>query len=350
MLKKIVALVLSLALCLSLVSFAVAEDVPNLANTYYSYGYDVSGMFMNYYFHFYDEIPGLGKVFHAGMCMDQICFDGTYEVIAEERAYNVAMDRPASEAGTLTEGTAPFTIVFYDFDGNELDRCAMDAEHIYNDMAAITGIGGQNCAMNLDTDPENSKFAAQYAGEPAVAFLSLVDPEDDTATLELKVNGKYDDLVVLFVEGTYAMNEDQTVITLTPDSEDDPGATVTKNEDGTYTYVSTEGDEVTLAEVKPVEVAYALKGDGMEGTNADFICNLLSDNTVQLYADFMGNQMDVDKGTYEIDMTTYSFILHFENAGDLTTEGYAADMVLNYKVDDVQPFGAIEQTLKFVTE
>ena len=172
--------------------------------------------------------------------------------------------------------------------------------------------------------------------------------------LDLKVNGKYDDLVVLYVEGTYAMNEDQTVITLTPDSESDPGATVTKNEDGTYTYVSTDGDEVTLAEVKPVEVAYALKGQipvpGMDGVNADFVCNLYDDSTVRLYADFMGNQMDVDQGTYEIDMTTYSFIIHFENAGDLTTEGYAADMVLNYKIAEVAPFGAIEQTLKFVTE
>ena len=354
MLKKIAALVLSIALCLSLVSFAVAEDVPNLANSYYSYGYDVGTMFMNYYIHFYDEIPGLGKVFHAGMCMDQICFDGTYEVLAEERAYNVALDRPASEAGNLTEGTAPCTIVFYDFDGNELDRCAMDAEHIYNDMTAITGVGGGNCALILDTDPENSKFASQYAAEPAVAFLSLVSPDDDTATLDLKVNGKYDDLVVMFVEGTYSMNADQTEIVLTPSSESDPGATVKKNDDGTYTYISTDGDEVTLVEVKGVEVAYALKGEipvpGMEGTNADFICNLYSDNTVRLYADFMGNQMDVDKGTYEIDMTTYSFILHFENAGDLTTEGYAADMVLNYKVADVAPFGAIEQTLKFVTE
>ena len=354
MLKKIAALVLSIALCLSLVSFAVAEDVPNLANSYYSYGYDVGTMFMNYYIHFYDEIPGLGKVFHAGMCMDQICFDGTYEVLAEERAYNVALDRPASEAGNLTEGTAPYTIVFYDFDGNELDRCAMDAEHIYNDMTAITGVGGGNCALILDTDPENSKFASQYAAEPAVAFLSLVSPDDDTATLDLKVNGKYDDLVVLFVEGTYAMNADQTVITLTPDSDSDPGATVTKNEDGSYTYVSTDGDEVILAEVKGLEVSYAFKGQipvpGMDGTNADFICNLYSDNTVQLYADFMGNKMDVDKGTYEIDMTTYSFVIHFENAGDLTTEGYAADMVLNYKVADVAPFGAIEQTLKFVTE
>ena len=353
--KKMIALLLCLVLSLSMVGFALAEgELPELAGTYYSYGYDVGTMFMNYYIHFYDEIPGLGKVFHAGMCMDQITFDGTYEVLAEERAYSVAMDRPASEAGTMTEGTAPFTVVFYDFDGNELDRCAMDAEHIYNDMAAITGVGGENVALNLDTDPENSKFAAQYAGEPAVAFLSLVDPDDDTVTLDLKVNGKYEDLVVFFVEGTYAMNEDQTEIVLTPDSEDDAGATVTKNDDGTYTYVSTDGDEATLVEVKGLEVSYALKGEipvpGMDGTNAAFICDLYNDNTVRLYADFMGNQMDVDRGTYEIDMTTYSFIIHFENAGDITTEGYAADMVLNYKVDNVEPFGAIEQTLAFVTE
>ena len=185
--KKMIALLLCLVLSLSMAGFALAEgELPELAGTYYSYGYEVGTMFMNYYFHFYDEIPGLGKVFHAGMCMDQITFDGTYEVLAEERAYSVALDRPASEAGTMTEGTAPYTVVFYDFDGNELDRCAMDAEHIYNDMAAITGVGGENVALNLDADPENSKFAAQYAGEPAVAFLSLVDPDDDTVTLDLR--------------------------------------------------------------------------------------------------------------------------------------------------------------------
>lgn len=215
--KKLIALLLCLILSLSLIAFAQAEgEVPQVAGSYYSYGYDVGTMFMNYYIHFYDEIPGLGKVFHAGMCMDQITFDGTYEVIAEDRAYSVAMDRPASEAGTMTEGTAPYTVVFYDFDGNEIDRCAMDAEHIYNDMAAITGVGGGNCALNLDTDPENSKFAAQYAGEPAVPFLSLIDPEDDTATLDLKVNGKYDDLVVLYVEGTYYNHPNGSMWTQAP--------------------------------------------------------------------------------------------------------------------------------------
>ena len=357
MFKKIAALLLCLAMALSMVSFAAAEDVPNLANTYYSYGYDVGTMFMNYYIHFYDEIPGLGKVFHAGMCMDQIVYDGTYEVLAEEREYACWPDREtltaAAEGTEPPAGKAPFTVVFYDFDGNELDRCAMDAEHIYNDMKAVTGVGGENSTLNLDADPENSKFAAQYAGEPAVSVLDLINPEDDTATLTLKVNGKYEDLIVMFVEGTYAMKEDQSEIVLTPDSDADDGATLTLQEDGTYLYVSASGDEVTLQKVAGLEVSYALKGEipvpGMDGTNADFICALYNDGSVRLYADFMGNQMDVDKGAYEIDMATYSFIIHFEGAGDITTEGYAADMVLNYK-NTVEPFGDVEQTLKFVTE
>ncbi len=352
--KKLTALLLSALLCMTMVSFSMAEEALTLDNTYYSYGYDVGTMFMNYYFHFYGEVAGLGKVFHAGMCMDQITFDGTYEILAEEHAYGVAMNRADSEASNITEGTAPYTVVFYDFDGNEIDRCGIDAEHLYNDMENISGIGGTQIALNFDTDPENGKFASQYAGEPAVALLNLVNPEDDTATLTLKVNGKYDDLVVLFVEGTYAVNEDQTVITLTPNDDSDDGATVTKNEDGTWLYVSESGDEVTLAEVVSVEAVYTFKGQipvpGMEDTNADFICELNNDNTVSLYADFMGNRMAVDSGTYEIDMSTYAFIIHFAAAGDLTTEGYAADMVLNYHAENIELFGTVAQTLAFVTE
>ncbi|MBR1584911.1 MAG: hypothetical protein IJ662_05165 [Clostridia bacterium] len=355
--KKLIALVLCLALSLSLVSVSFAEGVPDIADTYYAYGYDV-GFWMDYFFHFYGEVPGLGRVFYAGYALNQIVYTGTYEIVAEEREYTCWPDRAtqtaAAEGTEAPTGTAPYTVIFYDFDGQEIDRCGMDETHLYNDMKTLTGVGGDNAIYSLDTDPENSAFANEYKSEQAVVVLSLVNPEDDTATLELKVNGKYDDLVVLYVEGTYAMNEDQTVITLTPDDDSDPGATLTLNEDGTYAYVSTDGDEVTLAVVKEAEVAYQLKGSipvpGMDGVNADLICDLFDDNTAVIYADFMGNRMDIDQGTYEIDMTTYSFVLHFATAGDLTTEGYAADMALNYKADSVDPFGAIEQTLAFVTE
>ena len=133
--KKLIALLLCLAMALSLASFSAAESaVPDLANTYFSYGYDV-GFWMDYFFHFYDEIPGMGKVFYAGFAMNQIVFSGTYEVLAEPKDYACWPDREtqvaAGEGAEIPTGTAPYTIVFYDFDGNELDRCAMDETHIF---------------------------------------------------------------------------------------------------------------------------------------------------------------------------------------------------------------------------
>ncbi|MBQ8954284.1 MAG: hypothetical protein IJ048_09220 [Clostridia bacterium] len=356
MMKKFAALLLCLALALSLVTVSYAEATPDIADTYFAYGYDV-GFWMDYFFHFYGEVPGLGRVFYAGYALNQIVYTGTYEILAEEREYACWPDRAAAEAASedadIPTGTAPYTIVFYDFDGNELDRCAMDETHIYNDMENLTGIGGDHAVYNLDTDPENSKFAKEYEGEQAVVVLSLVNPDDETATLELKVNGKYDDLVVLYVEGTYAMNEDQTVITLTPDDDSDPGATVTLNEDGTYTYLSTDGDEVTLAVDNGLEVAYAFLGEipvpGMDGVNADLICELYSDGTVLIYADFMGNRMDIDQGDYEVDMTTYALVMNFETAGEITSYFGDDTMLMDYAAS-VEPFGDIEQTLTFVQE
>ena len=72
---------------LSTASFCTAEEsgAPELANSYYAYGYDV-GFLMDCFFHFYDEIPGFGKIFYAAFCLNQIVYSGTYEVIAEERA------------------------------------------------------------------------------------------------------------------------------------------------------------------------------------------------------------------------------------------------------------------------
>ena len=291
MMKKFAALLLCLAMMLSLVTVSHAEGVPDIADTYYAYGYDV-GFWMDYFFHFYGDVPGLGKVFYAGYALNQIVYTGTYEIVAEEREYACWPDRDtmtaAGDGAQIPTGTAPYTVIFYDFDGNEIDRCAMDESHIYNDMKNLTGIGGENATLTLDTDPENSVFAADYKNEQAAVLLSLICPDDDTATLELKVNGKYDDLVVTYVEGTFAMSEDQTVITLTPNDESDDGATVTRNEDGTYTYVSESGDEVTLEAVKAAETAYMLKGEipvpGMDGVNADLICALFDDGTVSLYA------------------------------------------------------------------
>lgn len=237
-----------------------ADKTPTeqIVNSYYAYYYYPSTDFlMDYFFHFYDEVPGIGNVYYAGFAMNQIVYSGTYEVVEESHDYTCWATREeqeaAGEGASIPTGTAPYTVNFYDFDGNLVDSCGFDGQNLYVDMVNITGIGAENNVFTLDTDPENSPLANDYANEQAPALLSLVAPDDETATLELLVNGKYKDMVILFVEGTYAANDDMTEFTLTPASDADNGATVTKNDDGTYTYQSTDGTEVSLVEVSSEE-------------------------------------------------------------------------------------------------
>lgn len=337
-------------------------DLPpaeRIVDSYYSYSYTPSGsdLFMTYFFHFYPEIPGLGAVYYAGFAMNQITFSGTYEVVEQESEYACWPDRAAVEAAAEgaapPTGTAPYTINFYDMDGNLVDSCGFDGDKLYQDMAAISGIGGENAVYDRDTDPENSALAADYNAEKAVPLLSLVDPNDETATLELLVNGKYNDAVIMFVGGTYSMNADQTEITLTPDSSSDNGATVTKNADGTYTYKSTDGTEVIMNVVGAAKnISYLYKGEvpvpGMEDTMGDLICELYDDGSARLYASAFGTEFDIDAATYDVDMTTFVITLHFETAGDIATVPYGISF--DYSATGIDVFGEVNSTLSMVTD
>lgn len=94
-----------------------------IVNSYYAYYYYPSPDFlMDYFFHFYDEVPGIGKVYYAGFALNQIVFSGTYEVVEESHDYACWADRDefdaAGEGADVPTGTAPYTVNFYDFDGN----------------------------------------------------------------------------------------------------------------------------------------------------------------------------------------------------------------------------------------
>lgn len=329
-----------------------------IVNSYYAYYYYPSPDFlMDYFFHFYDEIPGIGKVYYAGFALNQIVFSGTYEVVEEPRDYACWADREESDAAgegaAAPTGTAPYTVNFYDFDGNLVDSCGFDGQKLYVDMENITGIGAENSTFLLDTDPENSILAADYAAEQAPALVSLVSPDDETATLELLINGRYKDMVIFAVDGTYVSNADQTEFTLTPNNASDNGATVAKNEDGTYTYKSTDGTEMVLAEISGVSTVYTYKGlVPVPGADADgdLIAELKSDNTVRLYASAFGSEMDIDAGTYAIDMATYSITINFDNAGEITTYSDEAGMHFDYVATGLEVFGDISTTLDMLTE
>ena len=308
---------------------AVSSDDPMEAITegYYTYGYEVGDMLMSYYFHFYEEQPVLGKVFYAGMCMNQINFAGTYDVVEENYDYSCYANREDQEADKKTEGTAPYTVYFYDWDGNELDKCGYDGDNLYSNMTAITGVGGENIILAHDTDVANSKYADTYTAEAGQIYVSYVSEEDETSTVALYHNGRYLDMVNMMVEGNWTMAEtaDGYEFTLTPDSDSDTAAVLDVTSDfATATYTPDGGEAVALVNNKDAgpAVSYTLTGTiaipGQDGAEADLVGKLYDDGTVTLAASAFGTDMDIDAGTYTVD-DSYVYTFEFDNAGELTS-------------------------------
>ena len=334
---------------------AVSSDDPMEAITegYYTYGYEVGDMLMSYYFHFYEEQPVLGKVFYAGMCMNQINFAGTYDVVEENYDYSCYAYREDQEADKKTEGTAPYTVYFYDWDGNELDKCGYDGDNLYSNMTTITGVGGENIILAHDTDVANSKYADTYTAEAGQIYVSYVSEEDATSTVALYHNGRYMDMVNMMVEGNWTMAEtaDGYEFTLTPDSDSDTAAVLDVTSDfATATYTPDGGEAVALVNNKDAgpAVSYTLTGTiaipGQDGAEADLVGKLYDDGTVTLTASAFGTDMDIDAGTYTVD-DSYVYTFEFDNAGELTSAFGDTGAELEYVQSGHEIFGDIDEVL-----
>lgn len=290
----------------------------------YFYGYDAGGFDIAYFFHFYEEQPILGKVFYAGFALNQIYFHGTYEVTEEAYEYACWPTREeaaaAEEGAEVPKGTAPYTITFYDFDGNELDKCGFDGENLYNDMTTITGIGGGDAVYSFD-DPE-SENKAVYDGEVGYAVVDLEGVEDATCQLRLWHTGKYDDLVDMMVEGTWTMEQgaDATTYTLTPDDSADTGAVVVVNNDGTASYTPDGGEAVEMKKAGAA-LAGSFAGEGPEVSDAvtTVALEMYSDGTAQANISAFGTVMPLDEGTWEAE-NMYTFHFNLSLAGEITSE------------------------------
>lgn len=334
---------------------AVSSDDPMEAITegYYTYGYEVKDMLMSYYFHFYEEQPVLGKVFYAGMCMNQINFAGTYDVVEENYDYSCYANREDQTADKKTEGTAPYTVYFYDWDGNELDKCGYDGDNLYSNMTAITGVGGENVILAHDTDVANSKYADTYAAEAGQIYASYVSEEDETSTVALYHNGRYLDMVNMMVEGNWTMAEtaDGYEFALTPDSDSDTAAVLDVTSDfATATYTPDGGEAVALVNNKDAgpAVSYTLTGTiaipGQDGAEADLVGKLYDDGTVTLVASAFGTDMDIDAGTYTVD-DSYVYTFEFDKAGELTSAFGDTGAELEYVQAGHEIFGDIDEVL-----
>ena len=151
----------------------------------------------------------LGAVYYAGFANNQASFAGTYTVEKKDKAYAVYPDREAKSDGKTkpTEGTAPYTITFFDWDGKVVDSCGFDGKAMYNDMKKLTTATGANVVYSYDKGGKTSKSVLAYEGEVGVAYLDFINPYDETATLTLFHNGTYLDMMNMMVEGTWKLTK-----------------------------------------------------------------------------------------------------------------------------------------------
>lgn len=348
--KKILAIVLAAVLCMSLTTAAFAAEADpaaDLADTRWYFGYAVEGLGdMVQFYHFYPDDLGIGAVFYAGYAWNQITFSGTWTVAEEPCDYEALPER-GDEVAPVT-GTAPYTITLTGWDGQELDKLAYDGEHVYN-IAVNTNCspmtGGGTYVLNKADDAALETYADTFEGELGIAYMNFVAPEDESCTLQLNTNGTYEDLMVMFVEGTWAKDESGAIV-LTPASELDDGATVTEQEDGTWKYVSTSGDELVVNQVKEAAVAYTFKGTfPFNGVDADLVIAALDDGTCTATVAAFGMELAIDAGTYTFAEPAI-FTFSFAGAGEIVSEfGGETGVQVTYTNPAVEAIGGAELTV-----
>ncbi len=303
---------------------ASTDPLDMITEGYYQHCYTAEGYGeFGYFFHFYEEVPVLGAVFYAGLSNNRFNFVGTYTV--EEVAFDYACfpdrETKTNPEAVPTEGTAPYTVTFFDWDGNEIGKCGFDGDILYNVMdegSTIYASGSGTVNYLHDTTGEKSKF---YEGELGIPYLEYVADEEKTSTLAINHNGTYVDLVNAMVEGTYTVAENAEGgldFSLTPnDSLDTPAVVSTSADKATCTYTPEGGDPIAMS--KPSAgpaVAHSFEGKytiAAYNMDADVIMNMYDDGTCTAVMSLAGNGIDLAKGTWVLN--GYTFELDLEGIG-----------------------------------
>jgi len=320
------------------------DPVDTITENMFSFSFTAEGYgeFV-FYFHFYEEDPVLGSVFLASFSNNRANFTGTYTVEKVDYAYACFPDREAKQAenAKAVEGTAPYTVTFFDWDGNEIGKCGYDGEILYNDMVEGSTIYSQGSEPMYYYRDVEGKFAESYAGELGVRFLEFVADEDETSTLLLAHNKTYTDLVGAMIEGTWTVEKNAQGgldFVLKPNDSTDTGAKVSVAADKkTCVYTAEGGDPVAMTNILLAGPQLVQTFEGTAkiekyGVDATITLSLFDDETCTVVASLAGNKLDLDKGTYKKD--SYNFVFDFEKGEDVTTTVDSAAKTLNvqYKV------------------
>jgi hypothetical protein len=297
-----------------------ADPLEMITDGYYTYAFSLPeyGDFVNF-FHFYKEAPALGAVFYAGLTNNAVTFAGTYTVEKKEIAYKAYTGRDESEV----EGTAPYTVTFYDFAGGEIGACGFDGEILYDDIPALVSMTTANNMYYHDTDAD-SKNAETYAAELGIKYLDLVAADDEASTLMLYHNQNYTDLVNTMIEGTWAISSGDAAsgytYALTPNDASDTAATLAVSADrmaAAYTPAGGEEREMVNAAANGPQVQFVFTGtQTLEsiGGDADLTLSLYDDGAAVLEIDIYGTKAVIDQGAFT-KVNDYTFGVTFETVG-----------------------------------
>lgn len=302
------------------------DPMDMITDGYYVYSFFAEGNGdFTQYFHFNEADPVLGSVFYAGFANNQRNFTGTYTVEKKDCNYEAFATRDDLVAKqNIQTGTAPYTVTFYDWDGNVLDSCAFDGTILYNDMEDIKASGSGPTFYNHDIDGDASKFASTYAAEIGVAYLDFIADADAASTLTLFHNMTYVDLVSMMVEGNWSMAANANGgydYTLTPNDAADTGAVLSVVADkSTSTYTPNGGEAIpmTNASLSGPKLAYEFDGVyhvDQYDADANLAFKLYDDGSCELIATVFDSEAAIDTGTYAIDGYTMNFTM--EKAGAL---------------------------------
>ncbi len=321
---------------------ASTDPLDRITQGYFGYSFTAEGYgeFV-FFFRFYEEDPVLGSVFYAGFSNNRANFTGTYTVEKTPYDYACYPDREASinDAVNATTGTAPYTVTFLDWEGNEIGKCGYDGDILYNDMDEGSKIYATGSAPVYFHHDLEGKYEKAYESEAGMPYLEFVAEEEKTSTLVLAHNKTYSDLMDAMIEGTWsvARNADGShEFALIPNDSTDTGAKVTVSSDGkTCTYTPEGGEPVSMLNTSgSKKVSYFFEGTfavAAYGIDAVLTLNLYDDNTCDISADVKGSGMVLDQGIYSQEGHTFSF--DFNSAEDVKSKVDASGtMTVPFKI------------------
>lgn len=302
--KKLLALILSAVLLLSICPLAVAEGTPDVTSGWWLL--NDSEITMKCFYHFNEDGTWYGYFFDGGVVQA-----GTYEIVD---GIPYISDKGADgEFNTEDDvkATSDYAIACKTYDGKEVNLA------VVGDTMPDAEMGGMSYNRLME-HKKDYEYVAKNEELPIALYVFYADNRVG-ASLTLYHDHTYVEFASeMGDEGTWS-TEDYTTFTLTSGWDGEASLVVNG---GNATYTTTDGTEIAMAdavksdgpvqvfEVKEAEVGLPMGVDVRIECYDDGTCKLL------VYVAAVDANLEADAGTYAVE-NSFNYTFQFEKAGEV---------------------------------